>query len=159
VESHQAEDLAQEALLRIWSRIGTLRRADRLESWAFSIALNTLRSHARGRTIHDALPQDLPQATACPLRHMIRSELLDWVEGEVRCLTPSARETVRLRIVQGLSAEGASRSLGISRARLRHRLHRALMRLRERARTRFGEEDLEASRATLAGPEAVRSVT
>jgi len=124
-----AEDAAQEALIVLYRRIGTLRASAALASWVFQIVRNecirrsriTLRRPIASTTVE-------PSAEDAALARME-------VERIVQCistLAPEQRAVLVLRDIQGLSGAATAQSLGLSKAAMKSRLHRGRQVLRER---------------------------
>lgn len=126
-DRHQADDLAQEALLRAyerWDRVGAMESP---EGYVYRTALNLHRSYVRalvvrGRRVFAAVPtEDLsgPAATS----HDVRNALTR--------LSREQREALILVEWLGLGSEEAGKVLGIDASSVRGRLHRARASLRE----------------------------
>jgi RNA polymerase sigma-70 factor, ECF subfamily len=58
---HEAEDVAQESLMRAWGRLGDLRSADAIRPWLYKIATNTCLNALKARR-----RRFLPQLVAAP---------------------------------------------------------------------------------------------
>ena len=138
-----AEDAAQEAVLRAWQARASLRDPDALRPWLMQIAVNVCRGWRRGRfgrerrheqpltaetrellaTLDaDADPGTLSHAAALDLRQAINA-----LDAELRLV-------VALRYYAGLDATAIGQLVGVPPATIRTRLRRALALLRERLR-------------------------
>ncbi len=129
-----AEDAAQEALIVLYRKIGTLRAAAALASWMFQIVRHEC--IRRSRLALRAPPSPTPQASSTEETALARLE----VERIVACIAalPSEQRTVFvLRDIQGLSGSATAQSLGLSRAAMKSRLHRG----RETLRSQLGSAD------------------
>ena len=117
-----AEEAAQDALIVLYRRIGTLRATAALGSWVFQIVRRecirrskiTLRLHPT-RTEHEPSAEDVAIA---------RLELMAIAEA-IAQLEPEQRAVLLLRDVHGLSGAEAAQRLGVSRPAMKSRLHRA----------------------------------
>ncbi|WP_327353764.1 RNA polymerase sigma factor [Streptomyces sp. NBC_01304] len=123
-----AEDAAQEALIILYRKIGTLRATGALASWMFRIVRNECLRQVRQLVSRsdDALDAG-PEASAEP---SAEDAVLHRLEGEriaaaVCALPPDQRQVLILRDVQGLPGRTVARSLGLSNAAMKSRLHRA----------------------------------
>ena len=121
-----AEDAAQEALIVLYRKIGTLRAAAALASWMFQIVRYECirRSRLALRAPPPPTPQSSTEETA-----LVRLE----VERIVACIAALPREqraVLVLRDIQGLSGSATAQSLGLSRAAMKSRLHRGRETLR-----------------------------
>jgi RNA polymerase sigma factor (sigma-70 family) len=126
-----AEDAAQEALIVLYRRIGTLRASAALASWVFQIVRNECIRRSRITLRRpDAFVTAEPSAEDAALARME-------VERIVACistLAPDQRAVLVLRDIQGLSGAATADALGLSRAAMKSRLHRGRQALRERLR-------------------------
>jgi RNA polymerase sigma-70 factor (ECF subfamily) len=148
VGSADAEDAAQEAIVRAWQAWPTLRERDAFGAWLLRITVNVGRDWLRGRFgTHQRMTEPLREteadisvalfaadpgasdhAAALDLRHAI---------GE---LDAELRVVVALRYYAGLDATEIGNALGAPPSTIRTRLRRALRVLRERL-TPSGEHD------------------
>lgn len=152
MKNHEdAEEVTQDVLFRVVSRIDTFRGDAALSSWIYRITFNTAMSRLRsGRFTRpfEVTRADLGVApdgseTSDPKREgadwtsladdqLHRAELrrrLVTVLGELPAIY---RTPVLLRDVQGLSTHEAGAILGLKPQTLKSRLHRGRMALRER---------------------------
>ncbi|HZC06876.1 MAG TPA: RNA polymerase sigma factor [Ktedonobacterales bacterium] len=144
VGSSQAEDAAQEAMLRAWRSWGELRDVAAARPWLLRITVNIcrswLRSHAGLMSAHetplpdDDTPQALYEASALSpggvawIEHLdLRQALLD--------LPTDLKLIVTLRYFGGLDSSEIGHALGLPAATVRSRLRRALMLLRDHLKT------------------------
>lgn len=124
-----AEDAAQEALIVLFRKIGTLRTAAALASWMFSIVRNECVRRSRLRLVRHA-----PSVAAEPSAEdatLARLEMERIVEA-IAELPVEQRAVLVLRDIQGLSGGATAAALGLSRAAMKSRLHRAREALRAR---------------------------
>jgi RNA polymerase sigma-70 factor (ECF subfamily) len=150
-EHETAEDLLQEAFLRVVRTISEYQHDGKFEAWLFRIAANLARDHARrvkrrGRPVTlDALERDGPPAapeTADdrqpePGGELARAETGERLAACLRELAEMDREIIILRHFSELSFREIAELLGIPLGTALARAHRALKRLR----TALGEED------------------
>ncbi len=126
-----AEDAAQEALIVLYRRIGTLRATAALGSWMFQIVRNECirRSRASLRRSTPIAAVE-PSAEDAALARMEVERIVDSIAG----LPPEQRAVLVLRDVQGLSGAATAQALGLSRAAMKSRLHRGRETLRSQLR-------------------------
>lgn len=147
-----AEEVAQDVLLKVSRAIGTFRGDAALGSWIFRITSNAAVSHLRQ---HQAsrraeVPFAAPRAGAMPSRRRCesstdaadRSSMPDqaYLRGQMRKRLRDAllalpliyRTSVELRDVEGLSTAEASCVLGVTTQTIKSRLHRGRALLRPR---------------------------
>jgi RNA polymerase sigma-70 factor (ECF subfamily) len=123
-----AEDAVQEAALKAWRKRSTFRTGAQPRPWFLAIVANECRMVRRRRVwlLFDRLrPSDAPQALAGTEADDVQQ--LRWALGRVDSKT---RLVLVLRFYLDLSNEEVGRTLGISAAAARVRVHRALRRLR-----------------------------
>lgn len=141
-----AEDAAQEALIILYRKIGTLRSAAALASWMFKIVFNECIRHARLAGRREIPACDVEPSTEDAV--FARLEMKRIVDV-IAALPADQRAVVVLRDVQGLSGGATAKALGLSRAAMKSRLHRG----RERLRTELAT----ASPAPRSSADAQRS--
>jgi RNA polymerase sigma factor (sigma-70 family) len=124
-----AEDAAQEALIVLYRRIGTLRASAALASWVFQIVRNECIRRARvGIRTHTVSSAVEPSAEDAALARMELARIVECISG----LPSEQRAVLVLRDIQGLSGAATAESLGLSRAAMKSRLHRGREALRDR---------------------------
>ena len=129
-----AEDAAQEALIVLYRRIGTLRATAALASWIFQIV-----RHECIRRARVALRGPVSPAVTEPSAEdaaLARLEL-ERIVGSIAELPPDQRAVLVLRDIQGLSGAATAHALGLSRAAMKSRLHRG----RETLRSQLGRPE------------------
>jgi RNA polymerase sigma factor (sigma-70 family) len=124
-----AEDAAQEALIVLYRKIGTLRTTAALASWMFSIVRNECVRRARLRLTRRsfAVPAE-PSAEDATLARLEMERIVTVIAG----LPAEQRAVLVLRDIQGLSGAATAQALGLSRAAMKSRLHRGRETLRSR---------------------------
>ena len=144
-----AEEVAQDVLLKVNRRIDAFRGDSALSSWIYRITFNTAMSRLR-RMKHlratepppvETVPFDdagAPRVTADPPDwsaladdEVMRGELRARLVQALRTLPAVYRVPVLLRDIHGLSTEEASAVLRIKPQTLKSRLHRGRLILRE----------------------------
>jgi RNA polymerase sigma factor (sigma-70 family) len=117
-----AEDAAQEALIVLYRKIGTLRATAALASWMFQIVRNECirRSRVTLRWPGPASSVE-PSAEDAALVRLEMERIVESISG----LPAEQRAVLVLRDIQGLSGAATAQALGLSRAAMKSRLHRA----------------------------------
>jgi len=129
-----AEDAAQEALIVLYRKIGTLRASAALASWMFRIVRNECLRRAR-RLLDDT------KDTADPgLAESAEDEALKRLEAErvaeaIRTLPDVQRRVLIMRDILGQPGRTVAGTLGLSTAAMKSHLHRARTAVRLRLRT------------------------
>jgi RNA polymerase sigma-70 factor (ECF subfamily) len=125
----EAEDIAQDALLRAWRRRSTLRDEARRNQWLATIVRNeAFRVHARVRptpvaTIELNEGAEDERVTAAVERADLQTALDRLNERD--------RQLVRLRYEEDLTQATIARRLGVPEGTVKVRLHRVRHKLRE----------------------------
>jgi len=141
----EAEDVAQEVMLRAWQGIARFRGQSSYFTWLYRIAVNeanrVLAKRARrpASVSIGARELQLPAAAAHdPSRQAENSELRRSLGEALAQLPPELRTAIVLRDVEGLSTQEAAEIVGIGQAAFKSRLHQA----RLRVRAAIGDETL-----------------
>lgn len=137
-----AEDAAQEALIVLYRKIGTLRATAALASWMFQIVRNECIRRSR-LTLRIPVFAEMVELSAEDAA-LARLEM-ERIVGSIAGLPSEQRAVLVLRDVQGLSGAATAQALGLSRAAMKSRLHRGRETLRSRLRTPNDTTDHEGS--------------
>jgi RNA polymerase sigma factor (sigma-70 family) len=142
----EADDLTQEVMVRVLSRLHQFRGEARLTSWTYAVARSVFVSHAR-RVSRRARSERRYATSATTLSRAAWAEPGDWLPpgSAVRwlrtwetdgILSEDERSTIELVVLGGLSATQVGRILGIAPGSVRARICRATRRIRERTMVR-----------------------
>ncbi|MFC0625047.1 RNA polymerase sigma factor [Kribbella deserti] len=126
-----AEDAAQEALIILYRKIGTLRASSALASWMFRIVRNECLR--RARTVLRPHPTPTAAASsACSAEDEVLQRLeASKVAAAIAELPADQRRVLIMRDVQGLSGRMVADALGLTTAAMKSRLHRARATVRQ----------------------------
>jgi len=128
-DHHAAQDVAQEAFLHAYRKLGTLRNGAAFNGWVRKIARNRAISVAR-RSVKTASIDNIAEpATAEPDRHMEQAGR-DLVEA-ARRLPEHERTVVMLKYFDGHKVGEIAEMLGCQAGTITVRLSRARARLRK----------------------------
>jgi len=125
VGGQEAEDLLHEVFLAALDRLGTLRDDRAFGGWLAAIARNRAADHHRRGPREAAIPDETP----APDRETLEAEA---VLATIRTLPEAYRETLVLRLVEGLTGPEIAARCGMTHASVRVNLHRGMRRLRAR---------------------------
>ena len=124
-----AEDAAQEALIVLYRKIGSLRASAALASWMFRIVRNECLR--RARRLLDG--EDGPAVFAASAEDEVLRRLeAERVAEAIRALPDVQRRVLVQRDVLGLPGRTVAEALGLSTAAMKSHLHRARAALRAR---------------------------
>lgn len=126
----EAEDAVQEALLRAWESITSIRDPRRFKAWLAGILYRVCQNRRR-RFFHEGrsiafLPRSLPDP----------SDVAAEVVQEALALPTEYRDVLVLFYLEGMIIAELAETIGITEANVKVRLHRARRLLRERLHAR-----------------------
>jgi len=140
----EAEDAAQEAVLKAFTHIGQFRAEARFSTWLTQIAVNE--ALMRRRKAHTEImepigereeedgtytPRDFADWREIPSEVLEKKEIRQKLASALATLAEKYRQVFVLRDIQHLSIEDTAEALGISRAAVKTRLLRARLMLRD----------------------------
>lgn len=127
VDRQDAEDLVQDVFLTAWKRLGDLRDPAAFGGWIGMIARNRATDARRRTTAFVELPAELegPGSTAAGAE-------ANAALAAIRALPDAYRETLMMRLVEGLTGPEIAARTGLTAASVRVNLHRGMKMLREK---------------------------
>ncbi|MFE3441491.1 RNA polymerase sigma factor [Nocardia sp. NPDC059180] len=130
--SADAEDAAQEALITLYRKIGTLRTAAAIASWMFRIVRNECLRRAR-RALDRGPLIDTPGADTVLSAEdeVLRRLETDQLTQAITALPDLQRRALIMRDVLGYPGRETAEALGLSTAAMKSQLHRARAAIRE----------------------------
>ena len=146
-QREDAEEVAQETLLRVFESFSQLREPERVRSWVFRIAKNACLMKRRKSIFApaqefslDELVQDsgerhkfeLGDGSHLPDDQLLQSELRTTLHRAVAELPETYRAVVLLRDLEELSTEETAQILDITSDAVKTRLHRGRLALRQK---------------------------
>jgi RNA polymerase sigma-70 factor (ECF subfamily) len=128
-DADAAQDAAQDALIRAWRDLPTLRDPDRFGSWLYRLLLNSCTDHRRRqqRHAHQALAPQHGGASADAAHAMADR---DAITAALDRLSDEHRAVVVLRYYVGLNQPEIATAIGQPLGTVKSRLNRALKYLR-----------------------------
>ena len=130
---HEAEDLVQEALVRLWDRHGTWDRTISLPALFFRIVRNVAIDHRRRRTLldrwRDRAKHEQPSPTQ-PDQSLEEKRLSEAARRAVDALPPRRRDVFLMIRVGGLSHAEVAEALGLRPQTVANHMGLALKELR-----------------------------
>jgi RNA polymerase sigma-70 factor (ECF subfamily) len=136
-DRHLGEELAQEALARTYSSLGTWRGDGRFRHWLYRIAMNCCRDYLKAGARAERpslLADDDLVAPRDPERDLADRQLAAVLETEVGRLPPAYREAFVLFHGEHMDYEQIRAVTGVSVGALKVRVHRARRMLRSALR-------------------------
>ena len=146
-DSTAAEDLAQDAFIKVLNHIDKYRPEFKFSSWLFKIANNIAIDHLRKRTVDTISMDGSPNAVSATeveatsfeladegenaLDELTARELGSAIEQAIGKLRPEYRNCIMLRHVEGRSYEEIAATLDLPLGTVKTCIHRARHQLRE----------------------------
>jgi RNA polymerase sigma-70 factor (ECF subfamily) len=142
----EAEDLTQQALVKVSRSLQTFRGDSALSTWVYRIATNTAMDYLRSRSgqhapveerVLDSLsdgeesPPDGGEQVASLETSMLREEMSECIRDFVERLPQDYRTVVVLSDIEGFTNSEIAQILGVSTGSAKIRLHRARQRLKK----------------------------
>jgi RNA polymerase sigma-70 factor, ECF subfamily len=133
----EAEDVAQEVMLRAWRGIGRFHGRSLFFTWLYRIAINeanrSLEKSSR-RPVSVSIDAEVLQVPAGaqdePSRRAEQAQLRQALGKALAGLPPDHRTAIVLRDVEGLSTQQAAQIAGVGQAAFKSRLHQARLKVR-----------------------------
>ncbi len=140
-----AEEVAQEAVLKAFSNLATFRAESKFSTWLLQITYNEARMKLRKARSHlyeaiddsqpgenaDYWPKDFADWRPIPSELFERDEVRRAIQNATNSLSRIYREVFVLRDVQNLSTKETATILGISEGAVKIRLLRARLQMRD----------------------------
>lgn len=131
-DRHEAEDVAQEAYLRVYRSLRSFRGDSRFETWLHRIVANAAINHMRGKARFGDLTDEPERILRIPSASFTdelpeREELADALAQ----LPHAQRVAVVLKDVYGFSAGEIAERLGTTEGAVKLRIHRGRRNLKD----------------------------
>ena len=140
-----AEDVAQEAILKAFKNLARFRQEAKFSTWLIQIAINEAKMKLRKDRRHlydsieegqladdgDYIPKDFADWREIPSEALEQKELREALTTALNSLPEKYRTVLVLRDVQHLSIAETAQALGITEANVKTRLSRARLQMRD----------------------------
>ena len=138
-----AEDIAQDAILKAFRHISTFRGEAKFSTWLLQITINEARMRKRRMTIRamesinetdekdDYRPREFADWREIPSESLERKEVRNALTAALNTLEEKYRSVFVMRDIQHMSIEETSKVLDITQAAVKTRLLRARLMLRD----------------------------
>jgi RNA polymerase sigma-70 factor (ECF subfamily) len=142
-DSTEAEDAAQEAMIKAYRALGSFRGDAKFSTWLTTITLNEARSRLRKSARvrveslddtgqdEDFTPFLVADWREIPSETLEREELAQQIQTAIEGLPPSYREVFLLRDKEEMSIEEIAQAVGVTANLVKVRLFRARMMLQK----------------------------
>ena len=140
LSAEEVNDVSQDVLVLIWSKLETYGGRAALESWAHRFAFLELKNHMRrkerSRRMESADLDDLPGELA----EQVSPEAYEFLVDSLEELGPPACDVIRLRHYDDLTFDEIGERLRMPGNTAKTHYHRSLVKLRQRLASRVKEE-------------------
>lgn len=142
-DSNVAEDVAQEALVRLYKHVREIEGIGAFKTWFYRIVLNLVNDHYRRFSRQDAALTTLEDIRSLemrsrnePLSEVERDALRNTLNSALESLDEKHREVFLMKEVEGLGHAEIARILGVPEGTVWSRLSYARRRLQEKLKRR-----------------------
>ena len=133
VPASDVDDLVQDVFLRALPRLCDLRDAARFGPWIAAITRNRANDYYRQTRAVAAVTESLPEDEAeLPASNTAPDAQAAMILAFVRSLPDAYRETLILRLVEGMTGPEIAARTGLTPGSVRVNLHRGMQQLREK---------------------------
>lgn len=127
-----AEDLLQDVFLQAMRKVGGLRDASRFGPWLRSISRNVATDYHRRAFQRGGEPREFSEEECAPRGQHPRADVeAQEILGLILRLPEAYRETLVLRLVEGMTGPEIAERTGLKHGSVRVNLHRGFEQLRE----------------------------
>ena len=130
VPVQDVDDLTHDVFLRALHRLSTLREIGKFGAWLAAIARNMANDYHRRAVPNEALTDEAPGNEANPPATAADEEYAARVLEVIRSLPDAYRETLILRLVEGMTGPEIAARTGLTAGSVRVNLHRGMQQLR-----------------------------
>ena len=116
-----ADDLLQETFIKVHTKLDTLKDADKLKPWLFSIARYTVMDHFRSNKIRTPLLDEIIASDDTNPEHTRE----DCLQGIIKSLPEKYRNPLILADIQGLKQAQISERLNLPLSTVKSQIQRA----------------------------------
>ena len=125
-----ADDILQEVIIKVHSRIDTLKDGNKIQSWLYQIARNAIIDHFHSQKQTQELPAEIAYLEQNPIdkaRQEIGTCLLPFIES----LPENYRRTLTLSEMEGLTQKAVAAKQGLSLPGVKARVQRGRAMIKE----------------------------
>jgi RNA polymerase sigma-70 factor (ECF subfamily) len=134
---NEAEDITQEAFIKLWKNIGKYRPEIKLTTWLYKIIMNLcldfLKSSQRKQQLktEDAESNQQIMDEVSQEQKLDEAEMLGVIVELAKQLTPKQQSAFVLRDLEGLSVEDVCEIVGMDQGQIKSNLYYARIKIRE----------------------------
>ncbi|HEY3322708.1 MAG TPA: RNA polymerase sigma factor [Planctomycetota bacterium] len=140
-DANTAEEISQEALVRLYKHVGEIAGEGAFKTWFYRIVLNLVHDHYRRAIRKDSATTTLEEIRTVeakshdePLTNLEREGLRDALTEALACLDEKHREAFLMKEVEGMSHAEIAKTLDVPEGTVWSRLSYARRKLQEKLR-------------------------
>jgi RNA polymerase sigma-70 factor, ECF subfamily len=134
-DAHDAEDVAQDVVIQVWTALAGFTGASSFTTWLYRIVVNRCLNKARSRRWSRPVLEDDPSPAAGAEEMVIARHRMRATMAAIAQLPPEQRAVIVLHQLEGLSYREVAAVVNVSEDAVRGRLHRARLSLAESLRS------------------------
>ena len=147
LDQEMAKDVTQEAFLKAFLKIDTLKDIEKFEKWVYSIAVNTcwdvLRKTSKIKSTNlDIEDYSIEDTSSLPDEIYEQSETREEIVRCIRQMDATTQQIINLKYYLGFTYEEISRFMNISLSNVKVKLHRSKKKILSRLGKGFKREAL-----------------
>ena len=140
VPVQDVDDLTHDVFLKALHRLSTLRELGKFGAWLAAIARNMANDYHRHAVPNEALTDEAPGNEANPPATAADEEYAARVLEVIRSLPDAYRETLILRLVEGMTGPDIAARTGLTAGSVRVNLYRGMQQLRAKLSPQTGNQ-------------------
>ncbi len=129
-DEESAEDILQDVFLKVHTRIDTLKRSEKLESWIYQVVRNAISDYYRAQRPTAEVPETLVAPEEGEGERDLAKELIPDVRAMIGRLPEEYQQAIILTEYEGLTQRELAERLGISLSGAKSRVQRAREKLK-----------------------------
>ncbi len=129
---HSAEEIAQEAFLRVFRSLRTFRNQARFTTWLYRITVNLCMNHLRKENPSAEAVIEVADTSPTPSEKLAEQDRRQWLEQEIEKLPPTQKAVLVLRINNSMSFKDIARTVGCTAGSAKVNFRHALLKLKKR---------------------------
>jgi RNA polymerase sigma-70 factor, ECF subfamily len=138
-QREDAEEVAQDTLLKVFENFDQLREPERVRPWVFRIAKNaclmkrrkSIFAPERELSLDELMPVNIADRSRRPDAQALDAEMRATLDRAIASLPEIYRSVILLRDVEELSTEETAQILEVTEQTVKMRLHRARLAVRQ----------------------------
>jgi RNA polymerase sigma-70 factor (ECF subfamily) len=148
----EVDDLVQDVFLRALPRLPALRELNRFGAWLAAIARNCANDYHRRGVTEVELGEDVSDTGSGQATARSDDGEAESILAVIRTLPEAYRETLLLRLVEGMTGPEIAARTGLTPGSVRVNLHRGMQQLREKLAPTAARSDQRVADPDASGP-------